>query len=333
MIFLFTFPLTAEEFVKWTNPEGKEIDATFVELTDTQVVLKLKGQQQPIKLDHAKLSNASLDQARRFDEEKKAKDRAEAAKSTTQFKIGNQWIPRGKKSTIDVEIGAEAAQKELSKFYGKPTTLVKITAVVAEKFDPKKEDCVVVVCHAPHGNGNGLSASEIRIFEKVALEENALVIAIDGEFGNPGKNDLPTFRSFLLFSCLNSLEADYPLKKWRFIHAGNSGGSGNASFCAMYMISDGYRVGGVYMGVGNYSPLMWDSSYKLKPNEKKNFRLYYSFGKNDNVCPTDLQDKVLKELKASPYSNVRVSYHMKGHGYEESHFREAFQWFKEPLAN
>lgn len=326
-------PMSAEPeaFAKWTNPEGKVIEAEFVDMTDQHVSLKLKGQQQPIKIAHDKLSVESLEQARRLDGEKKnaAKELAETTKG--KFKYGDHWIPRGQKTEVMVDIPSEVAVKFLSDAYGKPTKQVIVNLIVPETFDPADKNSLVVICHAAYGNGRGLSVKDMSTFQKVALEENALVLAADGEFGNPGQKETPNFRSFLLYSALEVFFKDYPVKEWRYIHAGNSGGCGYATFNAMYMVAGGYRVVGCYLGVGNYSPLMWDEAYKLKTDQKKQLRLYYSFGKNDNVCPIALQDKMLAELKRSPYSNVRVSYHTKQHGFEEAHWKEAFQWFKEPL--
>lgn len=316
---------------KWSNPEGEIIEAEFVEMTDEHVLLKLKSQPEPVKVAHEKLSAESLEQARRLVEEKKQNERESTEATKGKFKLGEHWIPRGKKTEVMVDIPTEEAVKFLSDVYGKRTTQVKVNVIVPEQFDPADKNALVVICHAPYGNGEGVSVSYVPTFSKVALEENALTLAVDGEFGNPGKRESPSFRSFLVYSALQNLKKDHPADEWRYIHAGHSGGCGYATYTAMYMTTTGYRVAGCYLGVGNYSPLKWDKDYKLKLSQKKQLRLYYSFGKNDKVCPPPLQDKMLDELKRSPYSNVRVSYHMKGHGMEQEHWKEAFQWFKEPL--
>jgi predicted esterase len=333
LMFVLSLELSAEPEVleKWTNPEGKVIEAEFVDMTDVHVLVKIKGQQNLTKIPHEKLSAESLENARRLKDERLEAEKKLAEATKGKFKFGEHWIPRGQKTEVAVGIPEGEAVKFLSDAYGKPTDKVLVNLIVPEKFDPADKDSLVVICHAAYGNGRGLSVNYMRTFQKVALEENALVLAADGEFGNPGQKETPNFRCFLVFSMLETLLKDHPADQWRYIHAGNSGGSGYASYNAMYMVNSKYRVIGCYMGVGNYSPLKWDESYKLTTAQKKKFRLYYSFGENDKVCPTDLQDKMLAELKKSPYSSVRVSYHTKGHGFEESHWREAFQWFKEPL--
>jgi predicted esterase len=320
----------AEVVTKWTNPEGKVIEAEFVEMTDQHVSIKLKGQKTPTKIPHEKLSAKSLEEARRLSSEKKDAEKKLGKGTEGKFKLAEHWIPRGKKTEVMVDIPAGQAVKFLSESYGKPTTKVIVNLIVPEKFDPADKDSLVVFCHAPYGNGRGLSVKDMATFQKVALEENALVVAVDGELGNPGQKETPTFRSFLVYSMLEALAKDHPSTQWRYVHAGNSGGSGYASYASMYMIENSYRVVGCYLGVGNYSPLQWDKYIKLKTAQKKKLRLYYSFGENDKVCPKALQDKMLAELKPSPYSSVRVSYHKKGHGFDEAHWKEAFQWFKEP---
>jgi len=57
------------------------------------------------------------------------------------------------------------------------------------------------------------------------------------------------------------------------------------------------------------SPLMWDNDYRLTANQKKELKLYFSFGKNDKVCPPNLAEEMLATLKRSPYSNLRVNWH------------------------
>jgi predicted esterase len=325
-------PLTAEPeaVAKWTNPEGKVIEAEFVELTDAHVVLRLKGQPEPIKVAHDKLSAESIEQARRLDGEKKKKEKELADATKGKFKLGEHWIPRGKKTQVMIKISSAKAEEELSKFYGKPTTQVKVTAIVPEKFDTADKDSIVVFCHASTSNGKGVSEWAIKDFEKIALEENALVLAADGEFGNPGKKDTPVFRSFLVYSVLQAMPEDYPSDQWRYIHAGHSGGCGYASYNGMYMIHGGHRVIGCFLSGGNYSPTKWDDAYKLKTSQKKQMRLFYSFGKNDPITTPALQDEMLKELKDSPYKNLRVVYHMDKHAVHQPHWKEAFQWFKEP---
>jgi hypothetical protein len=326
-------PLSAnpEALAKWTNPDGKVIEADFVEMTAEHVLLKLKGQAEPIKVSHDKLNAASLEQARRLGEEKerKAKELAESMKG--KFKLGEHWVPRGKSVQVMIPIPSEEAKKELGKIYGKPTTQVKVTVIVPEKFDPTDKDSIAVICHASTSNGKGLSEWATKYFEKVALEENALVLAADGEFGNPGKKDTPVFRSFLVFAMIQTLQNDHPSELWRYIHAGHSGGCGYANYNAMYMIQSGNRVIGCFLSGGNYSPQKWDESYDLKTSQKKQMRLSYSFGKNDPVTTPALQNEMLGKLKGSPYKNLRVSYHMDKHQVHQPHWKEAFQWFKEPL--
>jgi len=311
---------------KWTNPEGVVIEAEFVEMTDTHVVLKLRNQSNPVRVEYAKLNDESLEQARRMQKEMKAKQAEFAAATAGKFKVGNEWVPRGKRTEVVVDIPGDAAREFLSKSYGKPTTKVKINVIVPEGFDPQDRDSLVVVCHAPHGNGRGLSVAAIPMFSKEALARNALVLAADGEFGNPGKEDLTPFRSFLLYSALNTLGVDHPTKAWRYVHVGSSGGCGYATSCAMYMITAGHRVPGCYLNVGNYSPLMWDNDYKLTASQKKELKLYYSFGRNDKVCPPHLAEEMLAKLKRSPYTNLRVHWHEMGHGIDQSQYAEALDW-------
>ncbi len=325
-----TLQLSAESgvFTKWTNPEGKIIEAEFVAVTDQYVSLKIKGQPQATQIPHAKLSAVSLEEARRMDSEKKNEEKKLAAANEGKFKLAGQWITRGQRTEVIAEITDKSITKELGKLYGKPTTRVKINVIVPEKFDPADKNSLVVLCQSP---GRNISFSALSNFTRVALEENALVMALDGEFGHPGQNDTPAFRANLLRGAMEVLLRDHPANQWSFIHVGNSGGSGNASYVAMYMMSNDWRVAGCFLGVGNYSPVMWDKDISLKTPQKKQLRLYYSFGENDKVCPTDLQDKMLAELKKSQYTDYRVFYHKKGHGFEESHWKEAIQWFKEPL--
>lgn len=321
-----------EALAKWTNPEGRLIEAEFVDLTDEHVLLKMKGQAEPIKVAHAKLSAESLAQARLLGEEKKKKAEEEAAATKGKFKFADQWVPRGQKTEVMVEIPSKEAVKFLSDTYGKPTTRVRVNLIVPENFDPADQGSLAVFCHETYGNGKGLSVGTMRVFQKVALQENAIVLAADGEFGNPGPKESPNFRAFLAYSALQALLKDHPAAaQWRYIHAGNSGGSGYASYTAMYMVQSGYRVAGCFMGVSDYSPVKWDGSYKLKAEQKKQLRFYYSLGKNDPVCTPESQDRMLAELRKSPYKSVRVVYHERKHGFEESHWNEAFQWFKTPM--
>jgi predicted esterase len=97
------------------------------------------------------------------------------------------------------------------------------------------------------------------------------------------------------------------------------------------MIQGDHNVIGCFLSGGNYSPVNWDEYYKLKTSQKKQMRLFYSFGKNDPVTTPALQDEMLTKLKDSPYKNLRVVYHMDKHAVHQPHWKEAFQWFKEPL--
>lgn len=330
----FTLPLHAqvEALAKWTNPEGKVIEAEFVEMTDQHVVLKLKGQEEPIKVAHDKLSAASLEQAKRLEEEKaqKAKELAEANKG--KFKFGEHMLPRGKKTQFMLTISSKEHEKEISKFYSKPTTQIKVTLMVPENFNPADKDSLVVICHISTRKGQGLNEEAVEHFGKGALEENALVVAVDGEFGNPGKMDVPAFRYRLIRSFMDTLEENYPIaEQWRYIHAGHSGGCGYVSYCGIGFAVNEYRMVGCFLSGGSYSPLLYDESWKLPNKMKKQMRLFYSFGKNDPINTPALQDEVVGKLKRSPYEMLRVVYHMDQHRVHQPHWSEALQWFKEPL--
>ena len=326
-------PAEPEGVAKWTNPGGKVIEAEFVELTDEHVVLKLKGQPEPIKVAYDKLSAESIEQARRLDGEKKKKEKELADATKGKFKLGEHWIPRGKKTQVMIKIPPGKAAEELSEFYGKPTTQVKVTAIVPEKFDPSDKDSIAVFCHASTSNGKGVSEWAIKDFEKIALEENALILAVDGEFGNPGGNaDSPAFRYTMIGSFMDTLQESHPIaENWRYIHAGHSGGTGYASYVGLGFLKSEFRLAGCFLSGGNYSPVKWDEGWKLKTSQKKQMRLFYSFGKNDPVTTPALQDEMLAKLKDSPYKSLRVVYHMDKHAVHQPHWKEAFQWFKEPL--
>lgn len=317
----------------WTNPEGKVIEAEFVDITDAHVILKLKGETETIQVAQDKLSAESLEKARSHGEAKRKAEKELAEANRTKFKLGEHWVPRGKRAQVMIPITPGEKVEWLTENQGKPTTKLKITLIVPEKFDPTNKDSLAVFCHASTSNGKGLSEWAIKDFDKVAIGENALVVAVDGEFGNPGGNaDSPQFRYTMISSFMDTLQESHPTAEhWRYIHAGHSGGTGYASFVGLGFVKSEFRLAGCFLSGGNYSPVKWEEGWKLKTASKKKMRLFYSFGKNDPITTPALQDEVLAKLKESSFKSLRVVYHMDKHQVHQAHWQEAFQWFKEPI--
>lgn len=241
---------------------------------------------------------------------------------------GSPLVP-GKTTKVEVPLN-DVWGKQIAKYYSAdkpPATHIDCAMAVPPGFDPDKPQRVLIASTSSTGDTPSIRIMS-SIFEKDALAHGWVVVAADGPDGKP-KEDNIAFRADLLTLMVSRLGQDFPRAKtdWTFATAGFSGGAGYASHQALVLTREGWRVIGMMLLNGNFSPAQWESYVHGPVGKSHAIPVFYSGGENDGtVTPAQLKE-VIAETKRGGYQQMRVEWHPGKHQAWNDHVNLALEWF------
>jgi hypothetical protein len=341
---LFVLPEIAVARV-WHDTLNRSWEGEFVRLEGGSAIFSVKGKEYPFSLQNLSAEDrlfivrtlssrpaASATLAPAQAQPSPASQQAASGGGGGMAYMGTALNPG---STVEASFHLDEQRKKiLSGFYdNKPTSIVKVAIAVPKDFDPSKPQRVLITSAST--TGDGLSIPNMRIYTQAALDRGWVVMSADGEFGKPagdkgGDKDNIGFRYALLETMLAGVNATWPRAKetWSFATAGFSGGAGYASDQADVMTVLHWRVIGMLLMNGNYSPDMWEKYIKGPKAPMHKIPVFYSAGQTDNVCKPDYMKSTIQQAKKGGFHTLRSEWHPGGHAPYAPHITEALQWFE-----
>ena len=245
--------------------------------------------------------------------------------------FGGATLTPGQVTPVDLKI-PDSWGKAIAKYYGAdkpPEDHIKAAMAIPVGFDPDKPQRVLVA--SATSTGNTLSITVMRnIYTKDALAHGWAVIAADGPDGKPpDKNDNTAFRWDLVTLLMANIDASFPKAKseWTFATAGFSGGAGYASDQALLLASDNWRVGGMMLLNGGYTPVQWEKNVRGGSGRWHSIPVFISAGEEDKVATPDVMKQSIETTKRGGYQRVRAEWHPGHHEAWDAHVNLALEWF------
>lgn len=305
--------------------QGRKLEADLLRVEGASALLRIGGKETPVPL----VSLSAEDQAfiTQWQQEQ-----LEAAMTYA----GTKLVP-GKAIQVEVPYKVETYHKLAQEQYGKPTSLVKVLLAVPKDFDPMSRKNKVLLVHATASGANGgRSILAAGMYLQAALDDGWMVLASDGEFGQPPNNkDSPGFRDALVVQSLEAMKATWPHhREWTYANAGFSGGCGYASWTSISMNEWGFKTTGMFLACGHFSPALWEKEYpKHKPKAGfHNLPVFMSYGDKDTTCKPTTADATIAATKGGNYNTLKVEHFDGGHQMNKDHFKAALTWFDEHMA-
>ncbi len=260
------------------------------------------------------------------------------AAATAPGGAGHSWtfgsvpVEPGKTVVTDLPLPAEDVAF-VAKQYGDAAphpTIIRASLAVPADFDPDKPQKVLI--GSASATGDVLSIPVTRsTFAKEGLAHGYVILAADGGDGKPKIGDGPDYRLVLLKIALVELNARFPQAKrdWTFATAGFSGGAGYASFQALWLSTQGYRVGGMMLLNGGYTPTQWEHAVEMRGNTSRwhQIPVFISWGEKDGIAKPPLMQESINTTKHSGYQRVRAESFPGGHQAWGEHINLALEWF------
>lgn len=249
-----------------------------------------------------------------------------------QWTFGTAAVEPGETAETDLPLPAEYVAF-VAKCFGEAAphpTQVRASLAVPTGFDPAKPQKVLI--GVATASGNDLSIPITRgLYTKDGLAHGYVVLAADGADGKPKYGDGPDYRLILLKVALAELNARFPQAKreWTFATAGFSGGAGYASHQALWLSTQGYRVGGMMLLNGGYYPTMWEHDIAMRGNTSRWHQLpvFISWGEKDTIAKPELMKATIDKTKRGGYQRVRAESHPGVHEAWDEHINRALDWF------
>lgn len=253
---------------------------------------------------------------------------APAAPAGKEVTIGGAKLVAGEVVPFDVPV-TPAQGKALGKFYEgkKPLTAVKIAVAIPADFDPARPQKLLIV--SASSTGSGLSIPEMDAhYTREALAHGWVLVAADSPEGKP-EGDNPDFRAEMLHVMLDTLVAAFPQARsqWKIATAGFSGGAGYASHQAVLLSCENWKVIGMLLMHGGYTPTQWESAMRGSTARAHLVPVFISSGEQDPVCTPDISKAGIDSTKQGGYLKVRAEWWPGQHEVSQEHVRMALEWF------
>ena len=307
----------------WTDTTGRKIEADLVSVQGDKVVLSLKGKNVP--LDIGKLSEADKEYIATWQEEQ-----AEKTSGTTD--ASPKLEQGGKVNIVEEDLSAETI-KEFSKSK-RPSTKLKLAIALPSGFDPSKHQKVMWVSAAINKESDRVNGNirSMNTFAPVATKAGWVVIAADGNLGNPREednkdddgNDLALHRE-----AIAALTGYWPnFKSWEFACCGSSGGAKASFYRVGDLLDSDLNVTGMFLSGCNED--MTDgarSETRFKRGDLRKVRVFLSNGKTDHITTQAHAEALAKSMKSNGYGEIRLELVDGGHEVKPEEFAKALQWF------
>lgn len=322
LIFAATGTLAARPF---TDVSGKTIEAEYVSLVDGVVTVSKGGQ--AFKLPLARFSQADQD----FIGAQATKSPVPAATGNLQLN-GKELTRGGATNVVEAPLSEETLKKTRK---NKEITGIKIALALPANFDPALPQKFLWVS-APINNEaerNAGNLAAMRTYSATAIAEGWAVVAVDGNLGNPRKEDNIAADADLPIQqqAVAMLSAAWPgFAKSTFACAGFSGGSKASFYRVGQLATAGLRVSGLFLGGCNQN-MTEDARKETKVHggELRKIRLFVSNGNSDKIATVEAGNAVGTSADKD-FGEVRIETYEGGHSLSHEHLKAALAWFLEP---
>ncbi len=246
--------------------------------------------------------------------------------------FGSVQIEPGQTVETDLPLPAEDVAFVAKQFgdVAPHPTHIRVSLAVPADFNPDKPQKVLIGSASASGDVLSILVTK-DTFTKDGLAHGYVVLAADGGDGKPKHGDAIDYRLLLLKIALAELNTRFPQAKkdWTFATAGFSGGAGYASHQALWLSTQGYRVTGMMLLNGGYTPTMWEHQPEMRGNTSRWHQLpvFISWGEKDDIAKPPLMQESINTTKRSGYQKVRVESHPGGHQAWDAHINLALEWF------
>lgn len=251
---------------------------------------------------------------------------------TGKWTFGSVAVEPGATVETDLPLPAEYVAF-VAKCYGEAAphpTHIRASLAVPADFDPDKPQKVLIGVATASGDALSIPVTK-GAYTKDGLAHGYVVLAADGGDGKPKYGDGPDYRLVLLKIALAELNARFPQAKkdWTFATAGFSGGAGYASHQALWLSTQGYRVGGMMLLNGGYYPTQWEHDTAMRGNTSRwhQIPVFISWGEKDTIAKPPLMQDSINYTKRGGYQRVRAESHPGGHQAWDAHINLALEWF------
>lgn len=325
----------------WTDDLNRTWQGDFLRVDGPAAVFMVNGKEYPFPLAHLSTADKLLIFKLRQAPQTVAAPAPTPAPATAdvpapaagkQGTFGSVPVEPGETIETDLPLPAEYVAF-VAKCYGGAAphpTHIRASLAVPADFDPAKPQKVLI--GVATASGDAMSIPTTRgAYTKGGLAHGYLLLAADGGDGKPKYNDGPDYRLTLLKVALAELNARFPQakKEWTFATAGFSGGAGYASHQALWLSTQGYRVGGMMLLNGGYYPTMWEHDPAMRGNTSRwhQIPVFISWGEKDTIATPAIMKDSINYTKNGGYQRVRAESHPGVHQAWEEHVNLALEWF------
>jgi hypothetical protein len=249
----------------------------------------------------------------------------------SELKISGQPVRAGDANHLNIIITDPAALQTLQRSYGKPSATAKLLLVLPAGFDPaQKAWPILIVSSTTDGAASSIGSARSN-YQPDVTNKGYVLLAVDGEFGRPEKEDSTEFRWALVSSALAVLAQEWPQSKsWPFVPAGISGGGGYASHQAMMLIQKQAPVIGLFLAVSKWTPASFPDVMRRTPIDKlHNLPIFISAGDKDKTATPQITASAHQSVVREGFRKVRFERFDGGHQIHRPHLQAALDWFLE----
>lgn len=319
----------------WTDDLNRTWQGEFVRMEGASAIFLVNGKEFPFPVTHLSAPDKlALFQLRTRPPAAVASPTPAPAGTPAPTGGSKEWTLGGVKlipgEVVQIDAPLTPAQgKSLGSYSEKktPLSILKMAVAIPPNFDPTQPQKVLIPSAST--TGSGLSIPEMDAhYTKEALADGWMLMSADSPDGKP-KNDNIAFREEMLRVVLASLVAAFPQAKtdWKIATAGFSGGAGYASHQAVLLTCDNWKVIGMLLMNGGYSPARWENFMRGSTARAHFVPVFISSGEQDGICTPAISKSGIEETKRGGYQRVRTEWWPGQHEVSQEHVRMALEWF------
>jgi hypothetical protein len=322
LISLLAASATVAQARTWQTVTGQSFEAEFVRVDGANGIFRVKAKDYPYPLN--RLTAADRLFIGRITNHEPAAAAVPVASGPPS--LGGVALKLGGETEVEIAVTDPAQLHTLEAAYGKPSTKARLLIAVPNDFAPAGKSYPLLL---PSGSadGNGSSIAAARAFVPAALGKGFVLLAVDGEFGQPGANDSTVFRAALTAAALDAIAKEWPgAESWSIATGGVKGGGGYASDASVELAGVHRNVIGVFLQESAWSPANF-----LNPADQQlpaDFRQLPIFlCANDNVAIKPAVERAHANLLRDRFSNVRFAHFTGGEELARAQLAAALAWF------
>jgi len=251
-------------------------------------------------------------------------------KSTGSIQFAGQPLQPGRGAEVEIPILDPGQLRVVQRAYGKPSTKARMLLAVPDGFEPKSRSYPLLIVSATTDGAASSIATSGRYLSE-ALAQGFVVMAVDGEFGKPTKDDATSYRWALVAAGRDALEKEWPgAKRWPVATGGTSGGGGYASYNALKLVQERADFIGLFLAVSGWNPAKFVKDVSGLPiSVAHQIPIFLSAGDKDETATRKITDQAHHEMEHDGFRNLRYEHFDGGHQLYQPHLQAALSWFLE----